>query len=85
MHRTGDFTALPNDFSATNWDKSTRAFLDIIEKDLTEADWHEIFKALHQLNESRSKAACVKVGAPAEEPVREPLLPPDPPSPARID
>ena len=80
MHRTGDFTALPNDFSATNWDRSTRTFHDIIEKDLTDGDWGEIFKALHRLSVSRSRAARVKVGAPAEEHVREALLPADPPS-----
>ena len=40
MHQSGDFTTLPNDFSTTNWDKLTRTFLDIIEKDLTDADWH---------------------------------------------
>ena len=85
MHRSGDFTTLPNDFSATNWDKSTRTFLDIIEKDLTDADWHQIFKALHRLSESRAKAAHLKVGTPAEDPVREPLLPPNPPSPPRLD
>ena len=84
MHRTGDFIALPNEFSATNWDKSTRTFMDMIEQDLTDSDWEGIFKALHNLNNSRVKMARVSVGAPAEEPVREALLPDDPPSPPMI-
>ena len=80
MHRTGDFIALPTDFSATNCNESTVKFMDIIEKDLTDDDWSEIFKALYTLSKSRVKTARIKVGAPAEEPVREPLLPNDPPS-----
>lgn len=80
MHRTGDFTALPNEFSTTNWYRSTRTFMDIIEQDLTDSDWVGIFKALHKLSDSRVKTARIKVGGPAEEPVREALLPDDPPS-----
>ena len=80
MHRTGDFVVLPNEFSATNWDPSTRTFLDIIENDLTSGDWAEIFKALHRLGDSRTKVARVRAGAPPEESTREALLPSDPPS-----
>lgn len=85
MHRTGDFVSLPNGFSATNWDRSTQLFLEIIEKDLTNNDWDEIFKSLDKLSKSRVKAARVRVGAPAEEPVREALLPADPPTPPALD
>ena len=85
MCQTGDYIELPNEFSATNWNKSTRTFCDIIENDLTEGNWGEIFKALHRLSDSRGKAARVKVGAPAEEPVREALLPADPPSSPGLD
>ena len=80
MHRTGDFIHLPNEFSATNWDPSTRTFLKIIENDLTNDDWAGIFNALHRLSDSRTKATHIKAGAPAEEPEHEALLPVDPPS-----
>ena len=66
MHRTGDFVLLPNDFSTANWDPSTQAFLDIIEKDLTNDDWRGIFEALYTLSTSRTRKARVKAGAPAE-------------------
>ena len=85
MHRTGDFVQLPNEFSTTNWDPSTRAFLDIIENDLTDADWIGIFKSLHKLGKSQARAARLDVGAPAEEPEREALLPVDPPTPPPLD
>jgi len=84
MHRTGDFIPLPNEFSATSWDRSTQAFLNIIEKDLTDNDWSEIFKSLHRLSKSQVRAARVKLGAPAEEPVHEALLPVDPPTPPAL-
>ena len=80
MHQTGDFIALPTEFSATNWVPSTRTFLNIIEEDLTNGNWAEIFKALHRLGDSRTKAARIKAGAPAEEPEHEALLPVNPPS-----
>ena len=54
MHRTGDFIHLANDFSTTNWDPSTRVFLDIIENDLIDDDWVGIFNSLSKLNESRA-------------------------------
>ena len=85
MHRTGDFIHLVNDFSTTNWDPSTRVFLDIIENDLIDDDWVGIFNSLSKLNESRARASRVNVGAPAEEPVREALLPADPPTPPSLD
>jgi len=85
MNRTGDFVQLPNEFSTTNWDPSTRAFLDIIENDLTDNDWVEIYKALDTLRKSQSRAARISLGAPAEEPAREALLPVDPPTPPPLD
>ena len=85
MHRTGDFVAIPGDFSTTNWDQSTRVFMDIIKNNLTDSDWAGLFKKLHDLSSSRSRAARVKVSAPAEEPVREALLPDDPPSSPVLD
>ena len=85
MHRTGDFVQLSNEFSMTNWDPSTRVFLDIIENDLTDADWVGIFESLHKLGDSRAQAARLNAGAPAKEPVREALLPADPPSPPPLD
>ena len=85
MHRTGDFIQLPNEFSTTNWEPSTRAFLDIIENDLTDDDWVGIFKALHNLSKSQARATRLDVGTPAEEPAREALLPADPPTPPPLD
>jgi len=85
MYRTGNFVQLPNEFSTTNWDASTRTFLAMIEKDLTDDDWAEIFKSLRNLGKSRSRAARLEVGAPAEEPSREALLPADPPTPPPLD
>ena len=85
MHRTGEFVQLPNEFSTTNWGLSTRTFLDIIEHDLTDDDWTGIFKSLYQLNKSQSRATRLDTGAPAEEPVREALLPVDPPTPPPLD
>jgi len=85
MHRTGDFVQLPNEFSATNWDPSTRTFLDIIKNDLTNDDWTGIFESLYKLSKSQSRAARLGVGAPAEEPAREALLPVDPPTPPSFD
>ena len=85
MHRTGDFLQLPNEFSTTNWDPSTRTFLAIIENDLTDDDWTGIFKSLHKLSKSQTRAARLDVGAPAEEPMREALLPVDPPTPPPLD
>jgi hypothetical protein len=80
MHRTGDFIPLPNEFSAINWDQSTRKFLNIIKRDLTNGDWDGIFKALHRSSEFQTKATRIKAGAPVEEPEHEALLPVDPPS-----
>ena len=77
MHGTGDFVQLPNEFSATNWSRSTKAFLDIIENDLTHNDWKEIFRSLHQSSKSQVRAACVGFSLPAEETVHEVLLPVD--------
>ena len=85
MCQTSDYIELPNEFSTTNWNKSTPTFCDIIENDLTEGDWGEIFKALHRLSDSQGKAAHVKVSAPAEEPVRKVLLPADPLSSPGLD
>jgi len=85
MHRTGDFLQLPNEFSTTNWDPSTPTFLVIIENDLTNNDWAGIFKSLHGLGKSQAQAACLNVGAPAEEPSHEALLPVDPPTPPPLD
>ena len=85
MHRTGDFVQLPNEFSATNWDRSTQMFLTIIKNDLTDNDWAEIFHSLHNFSNSQVRLARVSVGAPAEEPMREPLLPVDPPTPPPLD
>jgi hypothetical protein len=85
MHRTGDFVHLSNEFSAANWDLSTWAFLDIIENDITDDDWMQIFKSLCKLSESRARAARLSVGAPAVQPVREALLPADPPTPPPLD
>jgi hypothetical protein len=80
MHRTGDFVHLPNEFSATNWARSTQLFLNIIENDLTDNDWKEIFGSLYELNKSKVRAARIRLSIPVEEPVREALLPADPPS-----
>lgn len=85
MHQSGDYVHLSNEFSATNWDSSTRTFLNIIEDDLTDDDWAGIFKSLHRLSKSQAQAARLNVGAPAEEPVREALLPVDPPTPPPLD
>ena len=68
-----------------NWDPSTQTFLDIVENDLTDDDWVGIFKSLHKLGESRVRVACLNTGAPTEEPVREALLPADPPTPPSLD
>lgn len=83
MHQTGDFVQLPNDFSMTNWNQSTRAFLNIIENDLTDNDWNEIFESLYKFSKSQARSARAKVGAPTDEPVHEPLLPADPRTPPR--
>ena len=85
MHRTGDFVHLPNEFSAANWARSTQAFCNIIEDDLTDNDWKEIFGSLHQLSKSQVRAARVRFSLPAEETVREALLPVDPPTPPALD
>jgi hypothetical protein len=85
MHRTGDFIQLPNEFSTTNWEPSTCTFLDTIENDLTDDDWVGIFDALHKLGKSQARAARLAAGAPAEEPIREALLPVDPPTPPPLD
>ena len=85
MHRTGDFIQLPNEFSATNWDPSTCTFLAIIENNLTDDDWVGIFKSLYNLGKFQARAARLDMGAPAEEPAREALLPVDPPTPPPLD
>ena len=85
MHQTGDFILLSNEFSTTNWDPSTQAFLDIIENDLTDDDWAGVFESLHKLSESRVQSARLTIGAPTKEPVREALLPADPPTPPPLD
>ena len=85
MHCTGDFVHLPNEFSATKWAQSTQSFLDIIENDLTDNDWKEIFGSLHKLSKSQVRAARVRFSLPAEETTREVLLPVDPPTPPTID
>ena len=54
--------------------------MGMVERDLTDSDWEGIYMALHNLSMSRLKMARIKVGAPAEEPVHEALLPNDPPS-----
>ena len=68
MHRTGDFVHSSSEFSTANWDPSTRVFLKIIEKDLTDNDWVGMFGSLYMLSNSRARAARLSVGAPAEEP-----------------
>jgi len=80
MHRTGDFVHSSSEFSTTNWDLSTRVFLKIIETDLTDNDWVGIFGSLYTLSNSWARATRLSVGAPAEEPAREALLPADPPT-----
>ena len=85
MHQTGDFVHLPNDFSATNWAESTKSFICIIEKDLTDDDWKGIFGSLHRLTKSQVRAARIKVSIPAEEPAHEALLPVDPPTPPTLN
>ena len=85
MHQTGDFILLLNEFSTTNWDPSTWAFLDIIENDLTDDYWVEIFELLHKLSESQVQSTCLTIGAPTEEPMCKALLPADPPTPPPLD
>lgn len=54
MHRTGDFVHSSSEFSTVNWDPSTRVFLKIIEKDLTDNDWVGMFGLLYMLSNSRA-------------------------------
>jgi hypothetical protein len=78
LHRSGDYLSNTNEFSATNWLRATNMYVDKIKHDLTNDNWKAIFKALHQLQESRAHEAQVEAGVVLEE--REPLLPADPPS-----
>jgi hypothetical protein len=80
MHRTGDYvSAVKNEFSALNWLRATNMYLDKIKNDLTDDNWKAIFRALHQLQETRACEAQVEAGVVLED--REPLLPADPPTP----
>ena len=54
MHQTGNFVQFSNEFSAMNWDPSTRVFLDIIENDLADDDWVGIFESLYRLSKSQT-------------------------------
>jgi hypothetical protein len=83
LHRTGDYLSSSNEFSTTNWLRTTNMYLDKIQNDLTSDNWSAIFKALHQLEDSCARAAQVEAGVTAPED-REPLLPADPPTPPPV-
>jgi hypothetical protein len=78
MHRSGDYIASANDFSATKWLRSTNKYIDHIKR-LTDDNWTAIFAALHRLQESRRREMQVDAGVVMEE--HEPLLPADPQTP----
>ena len=78
LHRTGDYVRIGNDFSASNWLRSTNTFVHKI-KTLTSENWTGIFDALHRLRDADTQTARIKVGAVVQE-EHEPLLPDDPPS-----
>lgn len=85
MHATGDYVPNGSDFSSSKWHSTTELYLDMIQNDLTSANWTAIFKGLHRLQESDAQDNKIEVGAPLIPKQREALLPADPPTPPPLD
>ena len=79
LHSSGNYSSVANEFSTTNWIKSTNLYLDKIKK-LTDENWNGIYEALYYVQVEHDHETKVEEGATAEE-EEEPLLPDDPPTP----